>query len=66
MQTGTGNCYLRGDGILVAAIGLEDFVVIATRDAVLVAPMGESQEVRQIVDALTEKGRREAELRFED
>ena len=66
VQTGTGNCYLRGDGILVAAIGLEDFVVIATRDAVLVAPMGESQEVRQIVDALTEKGRREAELRFED
>ena len=63
IQVGAGNCYLRGDGILVAAIGLEDFVVIATRDAVLVAPKDESQEVRQIVDTLAEKGRRETENR---
>lgn len=66
IQVGAGNCYLRGDGILVAAIGLEDFVVIATKDAVLVAPKGESQEVRQIVDTLAEKGRREVENRPED
>jgi mannose-1-phosphate guanylyltransferase/mannose-1-phosphate guanylyltransferase/mannose-6-phosphate isomerase len=62
VQIGAGNCYLRGDGVLVAAIGLEDFIVIATKDAVLVAPKGESQEVRQIVDALAEKRRREVEL----
>ncbi|CAN0355727.1 unnamed protein product, partial [Discosporangium mesarthrocarpum] len=66
LQIGAGNCYLRGDGVLVAAIGLEDFVVIATKDAVLVAPKGESQEVRQIVDQLTERGRPEIEQRPDD
>ena len=66
LQIGAGNCYLRGDGVLVAAIGLEDFVVIATKDAVLVAPKGESQEVRQIVDQLSERGRREIEQRPDD
>jgi mannose-1-phosphate guanylyltransferase/mannose-6-phosphate isomerase len=66
LQIGAGNCYLRGDGILVAAIGLEDFVVIATKDAVLVAPKGESQEVRQIVDQLNERGRREIEQRADN
>ena len=65
LQLGAGNCYLRGDGMLVAAIGLEDFVVIATKDAVLVAPKGESQEVRKIVDQLVERGRREVERRAE-
>jgi mannose-1-phosphate guanylyltransferase/mannose-1-phosphate guanylyltransferase/mannose-6-phosphate isomerase len=63
VQIGAGNCYLRGDGMLVAAIGLEDFVVIATADAVLVAPKGDSQEVRRIVDMLAEKNRREVDVR---
>lgn len=66
LQIGAGNCYLRGDGVLVAAIGLEDFVVIATKDAVLVAPKGESQEVRQIVDQLVERNRPEVDQRPED
>ena len=52
MQVGSKDCYLRSDGTLVAAIGLEDFVVVASTDAVLVARKGEVQQVRDIVEQL--------------
>ncbi|MBT5572391.1 MAG: cupin domain-containing protein, partial [Alphaproteobacteria bacterium] len=59
MQVGSKDCYLRSDGTLVAAIGLEDFVVVASTDAVLVAPKGEVQQVRDIVEQLGLDGRTE-------
>ena len=59
MQVSSKNCYLRSDGTLVAAIGLEDFVVVASTDAVLVAPKGEVQQVRDIVEQLGKDGRTE-------
>ena len=60
VQIDSEACYLRSDGPLVAAIGLKDFVVVATQDAVLVAPQDESQRVRAIVDRLAAGGRRES------
>ncbi len=60
MQVGARDCYLRSDGTLVAAIGLEDFVVVASTDAVLVAPKDEVQQVRDIVEQLGKSGRSEA------
>jgi mannose-1-phosphate guanylyltransferase len=42
---------------LVAAIGLNELIVIETDDALLICPRDRSQEVRDIVDALSEKGR---------
>ncbi|MEK9831482.1 MAG: mannose-1-phosphate guanylyltransferase/mannose-6-phosphate isomerase [Rhodospirillaceae bacterium] len=60
VQVGARDCYLRSDGTLVAAIGLEDFVVVASADAVLVAPKDEVQQVRDIVEALGTAGRSEA------
>jgi len=60
MQVGSSDCYLRSDGPLVAAIGLEDFVVVASTDAVLVAPMNEVQQVRDIVEQLGQNERSEA------
>lgn len=60
MQLGSRDCYLRSDGTLVAAIGLEDFVVVASADAVLVAPKDEVQQVRSIVEKLGAQGRSEA------
>jgi mannose-1-phosphate guanylyltransferase/mannose-6-phosphate isomerase len=60
MQVGSSDCYLRSDGTLVAAIGLEDFVVVASTDAVLVAPMNEVQQVRDIVEQLGQNERSEA------
>ncbi len=50
-------CLIRSDGPLVAALGVEDLVIVATEGAVLVVPRAESQRVREIVEALRAKGR---------
>jgi mannose-1-phosphate guanylyltransferase/mannose-6-phosphate isomerase len=57
----TGNCYLRSDAGLIAAIGVEDLVVVATDDAVMVAPRNRTQEVKQLVGRLLKDGRGEAD-----
>ncbi|MGH7152010.1 MAG: mannose-1-phosphate guanylyltransferase, partial [Planctomycetota bacterium] len=43
----------------VAAIGMEDMVIAHTRDATLVCPRSRSEEVREIVEQLRRRGRRE-------
>lgn len=48
--------YLRSDGPLVAAIGVEDVVVVATPDAVLVADRNADQDVKKIVEQLKAEG----------
>jgi mannose-1-phosphate guanylyltransferase/mannose-6-phosphate isomerase len=59
----TRGSYLRSDGRrLLAAVGLEDVVVVDTPDAVLVAPRNRSQDVKAIVERLRVAGREEAEL----
>lgn len=44
---------------LVAAVGVEDLCVVETADAVLVSKRGETQRVREIVDALKERNAQE-------
>ena len=51
------NSYLRSDGPLLAAVGVEDVVVIATTDAVLVSHREAAQDVKKIVDELERQGR---------
>lgn len=46
---------VRSDGPLVAVAGMADVIVVATGDAVLVMPRGESQRVKQVVAALQEQ-----------
>jgi mannose-1-phosphate guanylyltransferase/mannose-6-phosphate isomerase len=41
-----------GAGRLIAAIGLEDMIVVDSEDAVLVVPRSRAQDVRRVVDAL--------------
>jgi mannose-1-phosphate guanylyltransferase/mannose-6-phosphate isomerase len=55
------NCYLRSEAGLVAALGVEDLVVVATADAVMLAPRGRAQDVRQLVARLVAEDRTEAE-----
>jgi mannose-1-phosphate guanylyltransferase/mannose-6-phosphate isomerase len=55
------NCYLRSEAGLVAAIGIEDLVVVATADAVMVAPRTRTQEVKKLVARLVEEHREEAD-----
>ncbi len=57
----TRNCYLRSESGLVAAVGIEDLVVVATDDAVMVAPRNRSQEVKGLVARLAREGRGEAD-----
>jgi mannose-1-phosphate guanylyltransferase / mannose-6-phosphate isomerase len=57
----TRNCYLRSEAGLLAAIGIADLVVVATDDAVMVAPRNRTQEVKSLVARLARDHRDEAE-----
>jgi mannose-1-phosphate guanylyltransferase/mannose-1-phosphate guanylyltransferase/mannose-6-phosphate isomerase len=52
--------YIRAEGRLVAAIGVEDLIVIVTGDAVLLAPKSRGQDIKQLVERLEQEGRGEA------
>jgi len=51
--------YVLSTGRLVAAIGLEGFVVIETADVVAVLPQREAQSIKTVVDRLKRAGRAE-------
>jgi len=53
------NTLLRSNDRLLAAVGLEDVIVVETADAILLGKRGDSQRVREIVDKLKERGSRE-------
>lgn len=53
------NSFIRSDGPLVAAIGIEDLVVVATDDAILITRKGQSQDVKKIVEQLKKTKREE-------
>lgn len=46
------NCFVQSDERLVAAVGLDDLVIVDTGDAVLVADRDRVQEVKQVVSRL--------------
>jgi mannose-1-phosphate guanylyltransferase len=49
---------LVGDGRrVIAAVGVEDLIIVATDDAVLVLPKSRAQDVRRVVDELERTGR---------
>ena len=56
------NNYLYSSSRLVAAVGLEDHVVVETKDAVMVAPRSRAQEVRSLVERLKRDERYETQL----
>ena len=55
------NSYLRSESRLVAAVGVENIVVVETPDAVLVASKDRVEDVKQLVAGLKTEGRREIE-----
>ena len=61
----TKGCYLHATSRLIAAVGLEDHVVVETKDAVLVAPRGRVQDVKALVAQLKAQGRYETSLHRE-
>ena len=54
--------YLRAESGLVAALGVENLVVVATGDVVLVAAREKVEAVKALVDRLAAEGRPEASL----
>ncbi|WP_370559468.1 mannose-1-phosphate guanylyltransferase/mannose-6-phosphate isomerase [Edwardsiella tarda] len=46
------NCYINTDEKLVAAIGVDNLVIINTKDAVLVVDKGQVQDVKKVVEYL--------------
>lgn len=54
---GVRNSYVRSEGPLVAAIGVEDLVIVATADAVMISHRRATQDVKKIVDELDRQHR---------
>jgi mannose-1-phosphate guanylyltransferase/mannose-6-phosphate isomerase len=53
--------YIRSEGPVVAAVGIENLVIVATEDAVLVAGKDQAQNIKGAVEALRRQGRTEAD-----
>ncbi|HAX7566478.1 TPA: mannose-1-phosphate guanylyltransferase/mannose-6-phosphate isomerase [Escherichia coli] len=53
------NCYINTDEKLVAAIGVENLVIISTKDAVLVVNKDQVQDVKKVVEHLKVQNRSE-------
>jgi len=53
----TSGSLILGSGRLVAAIGLEDMIIVDTEDAILVCPRSRAQDVRKVVEALRRAGK---------
>ena len=54
------NTFIRAESRLVTGIGLDNLVVIETRDAVLIADATNTQRVKELVDSLKSEDRKEA------
>lgn len=61
----TSNCYINTDDTLVAAIGVENLVIVNTKDAVLVIDKSQVQDVKKVVEFLKTNNRREYRLHRE-
>ena len=61
----TQNSYVRTDNKLVAVIGVDDLVVVSTKDALLVAHKDSVQDVKLVTETLKVKARSEWELNRE-
>ncbi len=55
----TRNSLIRAEDLMVAAVGLEDTLVVETADAVLVAPLSRAQDVKKVVTRLKREERDE-------
>jgi mannose-1-phosphate guanylyltransferase len=55
----TSNCYINTDEKLVAAVGVENLVIVNTKDAVLVIDKSKVQDVKKVVEYLKKNSRSE-------
>jgi mannose-1-phosphate guanylyltransferase len=55
----TTNCLIQGSERLIATVGIDNLVIVDTKDALLVASKDKVQDVKKIVEQLKAKGRSE-------
>ena len=48
----TNNCLARSDGVRIAMVGVDDLIVVASGNDVLILPRGRSQDVKRLLEAL--------------
>lgn len=46
------DCYIRSDGLQVAALGVKDLIIVASGQRLLILPRGRSQEVKKLLTAM--------------
>lgn len=46
------NCYIRTDSVRVAALGLQDLIIVVSGGRLLILPRGRSQEVKKLLSAM--------------
>ena len=61
----SNNSYVRTEGKLVAAIGVDDLVIVSTKDAIMVSHKNSVQDIKVIVEQLKTNSRIESELHCE-
>ena len=61
----SSNCYINTDEQLIAAVGVDNLVIVSTKDAVLVIDKTKVQDVKKVVEYLKCKSRREYRIHRE-
>ena len=61
----THDCYVHSTSRLIAAVGMDDHIIVETKDAILVAPKERVQDVKELVAKLKKSGRSEPFLHRE-
>ncbi len=56
----TRDCFVHSTSRLVTAVGMDDHIIVETKDAVLVAPKDRVQDVKELVNQLKKAGRSES------
>jgi len=59
MSEGSSNCLIRSESRLIAAVGVQNLVIVETADAVLVMDKNNAQDVKKVVKRIQAEGRQE-------
>ncbi|MBV9077790.1 MAG: mannose-1-phosphate guanylyltransferase/mannose-6-phosphate isomerase [Methylobacteriaceae bacterium] len=65
VSVATSNTFIRSERPLVATVGVENLIVVATDDAVLVADRSRAQDVKEALEAMRRQGYEEADSHTE-
>ena len=60
----THDSFIYAEHKLITTIGLQDFVVIETSDALMVAPKNRLQDIKRVVEQLKQAGRSEVDIHY--